>query len=220
MKPSTHLNKSLLHLAVALLFTLSFSSAKAQVLLTINVYDPNNVTITATGAIPGASGSDIFLNGVDLLGFFTQNVAFPPYHVVSSSLTTGDASSGPLYDSAIGDNYDSGGNDLALYSSSGGGSTESFTASTSDTTGSPAFLGEMILKLNGAPLPTAGTEGNIITGFSYTAPNNVVIGQYDVESVAAPEPSSWLLCIGSLTLLAIYRWRSIRLGARSGSQND
>jgi hypothetical protein len=202
----TYLKNHLVCFGAAVLLLVSVSAAKAQILLTINDTDPSAVTITATGTGPLTTTSQLFNNGIDLLGFFTTSEGFTPYTVTSTSLTTGDSSSGPLYDTAVADNISLSNVDLTLYSSSSD-ATETFT------TGDPAFAGTLTVDLNGAGVPTAGTSGVIVTGYSGGGPN-VVVGEWQVATVTAPEPSTWVLLVVGLALGGIVRRLSLtkRLG--------
>jgi hypothetical protein len=201
MKTSlTYLKNHLVCFGAAALLLMSACAAKAQILLTINDSDASAVTITATGTGPLTTTSQLFNNGVDLLGFFTTGEGFTPYTVTSTSLTTGDGSSGPVYDTAVADNISLSNVDLTLYSSSSD-ATETFTA------GDSAFAGTLTVDLNGAGLPTAGTSGVIVTGYSGGGPN-VVIGEWQVApAVSTPEPSTWILLTGGLCFVAIVRRR-------------
>ena len=216
MKSShTSSKKLFIRLATAALLLVPVCSAKAQLLLTINDSDPSAVTITATGLYPGTTTSQLFNNGIDLLGFFETNVGFTQFTVVSSTLTTGDASSGPIYDTAVGDNISTTGNDLTLYSSNPS-ATETFT---SGPTGAPAFIGTATLDLAGQSLPAAGV-GTIVTGYSGGSPN-VAIGEWEVTTVGAPEPRTWILLLVAFVLITIYRspWIRQRFQAKSTPQN-
>jgi hypothetical protein len=201
MKTSSTCHKNILGLVSALLLVLSVSAAKAQILLSINDSDPNAVTITATGTGPLTNTSQMFNNGVDLLGFFTTDEGFTNFNVTSTTLTTGDSSAGPLYDEAVADNLSNSNVDLTLYSLNP-------TATESFTVGDPAFSGALTVDVGSAGVPGVGTSGVIVTGFS-TAQPNVVIGEWQVTpSVSAPEPSTWLLLLGGLALGTFVRRRS------------
>jgi hypothetical protein len=208
--PLTRSKTSLAGLVGALLLLLlSFCPAQAQILLTINDSDPSAVTITATGSFAGTGASDSFSNGIDLLGFFTSSVGFDMFNV-TSVLTTGNLSPGAFYDTAYGDNLSFQNVDLSLYSSNQ-------TATETFATGTPAFIGSMTLDLSGVGLPSVGTSGNIVTGYSMTAPDNTTIGQWQVLAVSTPEPSSWMLLLLGFALVAIFRTRLGRLGSKAKS---
>ena len=190
-------------LASLVLLLISACAAKAQVLLTIDDSNPGAVTITATTLSANANASTSINDGIDLLNFLVGNLSIPSTGspVTSSNLTSGNLTgSGPYYDSWAPDDIDTpGGPDLTLYSSGTG--TETFTTMTT------AFTGTLTLDLTGEPLPVAGTSGTIVTGYSGDSPNNTSIGQWKVESVSAPEPSSWMLLFGSFAVVVLWRSR-------------
>jgi hypothetical protein len=186
---------------------LSITSAHAQILLTINVSNPSATIIYASGTYTGStlsSGSaGPFLNGIDLLQLFTSTVGSAGFTIASSSLSTGDGSAGPAFDSAFGDNYSFAqgytlidGADLNLFKF--GDSTQM-----TFTNGDAAFSGNLTLDLSSASLPAPGTTGNIITGYNGGTPN-VVVGEW---VVAAPEPTTWALLLGGFGALAFLRRR-------------
>jgi len=207
----TYLKNHLVCLGAAVLLLVSVSAAKAQILLTINDTDPSAVTITATGTGPLTTTSQLFNNGIDLLGFFTTGEGFTTYTVTSTSLTTGDSSSGPVYDNAVADNLSLENVDLTLYSSNP-------TASETFTTGNPAFAGTLTVDLNGAGVPTVGTSGVIVTGYSGGSPN-VVVGEWQVVTTSAPEPSTWALLLCALAFVVIVRRRSLTRQVRVSSRS-
>lgn len=201
-----------------MLSLLSTNAAHAQILLTIDDSNPYAVIITATGALPNASAGPVpIADGIDLLNFFTNNVtpsAFPDFSPANNpptpTLTTDDTSSGLIFTEFTSDNY-SGVNyqDLNLLNNNDDLSqTITFTATQGDVIGQPAFKGSLSLNLFGTPLPAVGSKGTIITGFSLTAPNNTLIGGWEV--VSAPEPSNWILILGGLGVLVFLRRRGVQ----------
>jgi len=179
---------------------LSISAAHAQILLTIDDSNPSDTIISATGNFPETSVSPgLIADGVDLVGLFTSSVGLGNFTVLSSSLTTGDGSSGPIFTQASGDNYSLQDVDLNLYQNNTP-DTISFTA------GQAAFTGTLTLDLSSAPLPPVGSPGNIVTGYSGNYPNNTLIGQWEV----VPEPSTWILMLGCLGVLAFLRRRTLQ----------
>ena len=66
--------------------------------------------------------------------------------------------------------------------------------------------------LSGAGLPIAPGTGVIVTGYSGGTPN-VVIGEYQVVTTSAPEPSTWALLAGGFVLAGFIRYR--RVNSRS-----
>jgi hypothetical protein len=192
----------------AVVLLLSMGVGKAQILLTIDDSNPAAVVITATGndaSLPGmATSTSASINdGIDLLNFLVGNTTIPlnGIPVTSSNLTSGNLTgTGPDYNSWAPDAIDSpGAPDLTLYSSSSG--TEIFT------TTSAAFTGTLTVDLTGEPLPSAGSVGTIVTGFSADSPNNTPIGEWKVESVSAPEPSSWILLLVGFGVVIFWRSR-------------
>jgi len=178
---------------------LSISAAHAQILLTIDDSNPSDTIITATGNFPATSVSPgLIADGVDLAGLFTSSVGFTDFTVASSSLTTGDGSSGPIFTQASGDNYSLQNVDLNLYQNNTP-DTISFTA------GQAAFTGTLTLNLSSTPLPAIGSMGNIVTGYSGSE-SNTLIGQWEV----VPEPSTGILMLGCLGVLAFLRRRTLQ----------
>lgn len=178
----------------------SFAVPPVPVLLTIDASNPSAVTFTATGLNSGLNDSGrIGTDGVDLLGFFSQNQST----LLGSLLPNSSLSGGGLtlsYNNVRGDNYStSGGNsyDLTLSvnaSASGSGDAETFS------TDQPAFGGSWTidfstLGLNSSALPTTGTQGLIISGDR--ANPGAIIGQWQVEPVPEPAVGS-LLVLGSI----------------------
>ena len=209
MKTSlTYLKNHLVCFGAAVLLLASVSAAKAQILLTIDVSNPNAVTITATGSNADFSTATSVNNGVDLLGLFTSNTGtFESSTVSASSLTSANLSgnSADYYDSAVVDDYSPSDVDLTLYSS-GSSDTQVFTV------GTTAFTGSLTVDLSGLAsfLPSSGT-GEIVAGFSDGHPGtiatNTPIGEWQVVSstVAAPEPSTWMLVVMGIAAVAAYR---------------
>jgi hypothetical protein len=179
--------------------------ANAQILLTIDDTTPSHTVITATGNFDAASGSASLGDGIDLLSFFTSQDLADAVVANPSTLTTGDSSSGPLFTYGFEDNISLAGYvDLNLYQL-GSGATITFTS------GQSAFAGSLTLNLSGVSglLPAVGSTGTIVTGFSGDAPNNTVIGEYEV----VPEPTTGamlVVCFGTLIFLG----RGLRRASR------
>ena len=211
------MRKDLLWIAV---FTgiriLSYQSAIAAsgpVLLSINDADPAAVIITATGLNPSVNdSSNTANNGVDLLGFFAASeFGMTLGQDLTGTLVGGNT--GVSYNDAYRDNYSTGGGssytDLELYvdiNSPGENRTESFSTS------QPAFTGSWTIDLSNlgidaAALPAAGTQGEILSGFSGDPGN--VIGAWEVTS-PVPEPTATsLLALGWVVIgTLIYRRRT------------
>lgn len=181
------------------------------ILLTIDVSNPSAVTITATSSNSYSDYSGNTANaGVDLLGFFGANEqSLSPGQFSGGSLQGGN--DGVSYDSLTSDNYSTGGGlyyDLEVYLSAaavGSGNTETFS------TNLPAFSGTWTVNLSSlgvsaSDLPSAGSEGTIISGSGASA--GPFIGEWQV--VSTPEPgTAGLLALGAIvTGIAIRRRRT------------
>jgi hypothetical protein len=215
MKSSlTNSHKLLLGLASAILLLVSARGGKAQVLLTVNINNPSAVTITATRADAGADVSGFLSDGVDLLGFFastTSTATFDSDISPSSNLTVPNLA-GDVFTNGLSDVFSTGDNvDLNLYN---------YTSSAAEnfSTGSVAFTGTLTLNLSGysAELRSVGTgtyTGTLIAGFfddgslGSGTPTSPAIGQYQIVSISAPEPSTWVLLFAGMALLAVRRAR-------------
>lgn len=184
-------------LLTALSLGMGLGKSSGSILLTINDTDPSAVTITATGLNSDANASGQTLNdGVDLLGFFSQDEFGLFGESLPNSTLTGGDSTIPYNDLAadsysVEDSY----RDLELYVDvTVTASTNAQTFSTSES----AFTGSWTINLSdlgvdASALPTPGSQGNIISGYSFHP--GEVIGQWQVAAV--PEPG-----IGGLALLA------------------
>lgn len=165
------------------------AATSPPVLLTISDSNPAAVTITATGTDPMVNdNSQVGLGGVDLLGFFTQSSPSVGGPLPNSTLHGGSLAA--PYDTVGADNSGSGTVNLNLYVNNANPETFSTTQ--------PAFTGSWTLNLSSfgvsaSALPTPGSSGQIITGFSGNA--GPVIGEWQVAAV--PEPAA-----GCLMLLA------------------
>jgi hypothetical protein len=190
-------------------FGTGLDKAFASVLLSIDDSNPSAVTITATGLNSAVNDSGSIVNsGVDLLSFYTadeQNMTFGQF--LTGALEGGN--SGVPYNDVYSDFYSTDGGafyDLELYvdiSSTGANNTETFS------TTQPAFAGSWTIDFSSlgvdpSVLPTAGSQGNILSGYSGSP--GPVIGTWQVAS-PVPEPAvDSLLALGLLaTGMAIYR---------------
>lgn len=176
------------------------SAISSPILLTINDSNPAAVTITATGFAAAVNdGTKPASSGVDLLGFFSSNVpGLFGQLLLGSNLSGGN--SGVSYNDVRGDNFStSGGNSVDFrlsldISSPGSGNTQTFSTS------QPAFTGTWTIDLsalgiNGSALPSPGTTGDILSGFS--GDTGAIIGQWEIAPV--PEPGmGGLLVLGSI----------------------
>jgi hypothetical protein len=173
---------------------LSSQTASAQGLLTIDDSNPADVIITATGLNPSNGATNAVSSGVDLLAFFTIDVNYTSGNTPLTGTLTG-GNSGVAYDGAVRDNQSTAGGanvDLNLFVSPGpnSGSLQTFDPS------QPAFTGFFALDLSALDvlsLPTLGTSGNIISGYSGGV--GPIIGTW----VVVPEPTTTGLTVfGSL----------------------
>ena len=187
----------------AIFVLISAASAQGQILLTVDITNPDAVVFRATVNGPSTSvSSNVFNDGIDLVDFFTANVYTGiSFYASPTSLTTGDGSAGPVFDTGAstlsGSEIDD--VDLDVFSSTNF-STMSFT------TGQPALAGALTFNLSGQPLPVVGTSHELLSG--YIGSGSTPIGSYLV--VEAPEPSTWtLLALGFITL-ALARGRRAR----------
>jgi hypothetical protein len=187
------------------------SSAVQSFLLSINDSDPSAVTITATGLSPLVNDTGRTANdGVDLLGFFSQDEIDMPagQFLPNSTLEGGNLTLS--YNDVWSDDYSTGGGsflDLSLYvdiDTSGSSDPESFS------TTQPAFSGSWTINLsdlgiNSSALPTPGSAGRILSGVS-SNPGSV-IGEWQVAAVPEPTTGS-LLVLGSVIGLVFRRRRT------------
>ncbi|HEY4284631.1 MAG TPA: hypothetical protein VGM62_16335 [Chthoniobacterales bacterium] len=176
------------------------SAIPPRYLLTIDTSNPSAVTVTSTGLSAVVNDSSISGRiGAELLGFFSQdeyslfNVAPPNSTLTASGLTLS-------YNNIGSDNYSTGGGensylDLGFYvNDASPAANDPQTFSTSQ----PAFSGSWTidfasLGIDASALPTAGAQGEILSGFS--GQPGTIIGSWQVAAV--PEPGT-----GSLVLLA------------------
>jgi hypothetical protein len=187
--------------AIAVSFTLASMSCFAvnsPYLITIDVSNPANVTLTATGinALANTTGQTAE-DGVDLLGFFSQDAGSISINPLSAQELAGAGLS--PYEYFTPDNRSSAGGgffDLNLISASG--DPENFSTSLPAFTGTSTFnLG--YLDLPSSALPATGSQGDILAGDSENP--GQVIGEWEVEP--APEPG--ILGIFALgTLIVVF----------------
>lgn len=199
-----------LALSVAIFFGAGVEKSFAlssPILLTIDDSDPTAVTITTTGFTPGVDNSGIPVSsGVDLLGFFNSNQSALFGQTLSGSTLSG-GNSGVSYNDVRGDNFStSGGSSLDLRlsldgSSPGAGNLQTFSVL------QPAFAGSWTINLStlgvsGSALPTLGSHGDILSGFS--GDQGGIIGQWQVGPVPEPGMGS-LFVLGSVIAYAVKR---------------
>jgi hypothetical protein len=207
----TYPTKSLLGLACAVLLLASACTAKAQILLKVDISNTDAVTITASGTYTGAGASSSLNNGIDLLNIFTNDAGIGQVTINSTGLTTGAGDAGgAVYDTVYPDNQTFlstpsdlvNNTDLSLYSSNES-APETFTTDVS------GFSNSISLNLSGDSFQSVGYIGNIIIGYSGTnfdVDNTpTIIGQYEIvsDSISAPEPSTWVLLFLGLAALVV-----------------
>lgn len=176
------------------------------VLLTVDDSNPSAVVFTATGANSGVDDSGKTGNdGFDLTGFFSASEATFFVQSLSGSTLSGGGLGFP-YNDVRGDNYSTTGGsafDLQMFidpAANGHSSAETFS------TAAPAFTGSWTINfstlgLNSSALPTAGSQGLIISGNN--ANPGSVIGQWEIAPVPEPATGS-LLVLGSA--LGLFFW--------------
>lgn len=194
----------------------SFAVPGVPVLLTIDDSNPSAVVFTATGANSGVNDSGKTGNdGIDLTSFFlTSQPSFSAQSLSGSTLSGSTLSGGGLsspYNDLRGDNYStSGGNAVDLHLSIDAGTTGHDSAETFSTT-QPALIGSWTidfssLSLDSSALPSAGTQGLIISGNS-TDPG-AVIGAWEIDPVPEPGTGS-LIVLGSVLGFLFWRRRTV-----------
>jgi hypothetical protein len=178
-----------------LAFALLCSKANAEILLTIDISNPANVTFSATNGHPDADFDLDASIGFTLLGFLTNDEA-------TSFDSTGTLSASGMiepYLSLFTLDYAGGlyepGRDLNLYANADAG-TQNFL------TTAPAFSGSITFDLSeiASLFPSVGTTGTIQAGDGSTV--GPVIGSYEV----VPEPAACIL-VGAAGMLLIFRRR-------------
>ncbi len=181
--------------AAAVLWALP-STARAEIILIVDISNPNQVTFTATGAPAQNNDPDSFLmEGISLLSFFTATVDDPAIYFFDDTNLFSPGGAFPYTDLVTMD-FSGGVHyvDLSIFGS--GFSSQDFSTSL------PALTGTATADLAvwSAYFPAAGTTGDIFSGdgISFSGP---VIGQY----LVIPEPSAAaLLVVGGLGLMV---WR-------------
>jgi hypothetical protein len=186
-------------LPVVLALFLGALSLHAQVLLTVDLSNPFDVVITATGNEPVTTdATHNFFQGFELEGLLAPGTSLLESSI-SSTLTTGDSSTGAIYDDVTSDSLSQPGADLNIYYGYILTPTESFTL------GHSAFAAGTSIHLNlGSVSFTNLDYGVIVAGDANNSP--VPIGVYHVIGNAAPEPSTYaMIFTGALALAFIAR---------------
>jgi hypothetical protein len=197
-------------LGLILVLTVAFSmSARAAavggldpVLLTIDLTDPYNAVITATGLDPMKDSKAAEGLGVDLLQFFSAPQSFT-YSEGNSSTLVGASNDAP-YDSYVTDHHSGALTDLNLYVSGGSQTNQVFSKT------SPAFSGSFTVNLSAfiGELPTLNEEGYILVGNDQSF--GKIIGLWEV----VPEPSAYGM-YAFLAFAALIGWRRLSVSRQA-----
>ncbi len=160
------------------------------VLIEVDITDPTNVVLSATGEASLINDSASTANtGTTLLDLFTAdfNIPFTP-----ETALTGDLAGGGVlpYSSGLNDFGTLTDRDLNIYR---GNLLPDFGAFQIFDTMTAAFSGSSTVDLSGASLPALGTIGDIIAGDTDTG-SDVVIGQWRI--VPAPGAAGLLAAAG------------------------
>ena len=180
---------------LAMALTPVAASAQQAVLLTVDVSDPSNVVISATGTGPLINDSSAIVNrGVTLRGLFDAD--FDGERPLAGDLAPRDA---PAFDLASNDFDAVTARDLNLFRSAFSDGT---TTTQAFVTTDAAFTGAGTIDLSGASF-VVGTVGDISVGDTIdgdtTGGSGATLGQFQV---VVPEPSSLaLLGLGGAALL-------------------
>jgi hypothetical protein len=189
------MNLRMLVLFSVLVLAPGLSARAGAFLLTIDLTDPSNVTITATGALAlEDSSTTSTFDGVDMLQFLTSAVVADPV-VIGGLVPSGTTLA---YDSWGTDSYSGSAVDINLYSSSESSQTQAFSTSTPAFTGT--WTGLDFSSLGG--LPSAGMSGDILAGYSGNPDG--IIGQW----VVVPEPSQYGFVM-TLGLVGLFGYRRL-----------
>ncbi len=225
MKSSpTYPIQGFLYFVTVVLLVLSASAAKAQVLLTVNISNPDQIVITATGnLLTIASTSSRASEGFDLLGLFNSSTNFDNFTVDSTNLTfsgyiPSTSTSGSLTltnaegDDITGANPSPNQPDLNLFDNADVSGTQMVL-----TNGQTAFTGSMTLDITLGP-DTNNDGGTTYSGLT-TANINTTGGKIELYGsqevigsyvVVTPEPQTWAELIAGIACLGFFRRRSSR----------
>ena len=181
------------------------ASAEDHYVLTVDIANPGNVVIAATGEhslVEDWETNGVF--GVSLYGLFDAD--FDPegdgladdgnVSILSMNLTAGESD---VYDFAYVGYGNLSDRDLNLW---GAGSDHYFTVE------GPAFFGDMTVDFSGALL-SAGTVGNVVAGDSLGG-SGKTIGQFlviDSSVVAVPSPTAAFGGLLTMLVLGVGRHR-------------
>lgn len=177
-------------LIIAAIALASFASVAAAqrlpVLLTVDITDPTNVIISATGEVPAFSDNSLFMSsGVSLLGLF-EGLGFeiPVPVAVGGNLTpAGNIEGYNRFDNTF-ENLTA--NDLNIFADGVGGQ-QLFDIN------DPAFTGSTApFDFSGAVFPPVGATGRIVNGIN---PESSTLGSWQI----IPAPGAFaLLGLGGL----------------------
>ncbi|TVQ75546.1 MAG: hypothetical protein EA380_10610 [Phycisphaeraceae bacterium] len=182
---------------IAAIALASFASVAAAqrlpVLLTVDITDPTNVIISATGEAPAFDDSSLFMSsGVSLLGLF-EGMGFEilvPATIAGNLAPAGNAVGYNRFDNTF-ENLTP--NDLNIFADGVGGQ-QLFDIN------EPAFSGATSpFDFSGAVFPPVGTSGRIVNGIN---PQSSTLGSWQI----VPAPGSIALA-APLACLALRRRR-------------
>ncbi|MCF3649277.1 PEP-CTERM sorting domain-containing protein [Synoicihabitans lomoniglobus] len=167
----------------------------AQVLLVVNISDPNAVTITATGNAPSANFTPAANHNfpVRLLNFFTEGQSLMNFALHSNTLQS--FGSDHNFDQVFSGRALPGNQTLVLNARPN--SQETFSTSNA------AFTGTATVDLSSVAgsIVSHGSSGDIYASDGTTT---TFIGTYSVTSVSAvPEPATFGFILGGLVLSAV-----------------
>ncbi len=195
-------------IAAVLPLSTAATATQAATVLTVNVFDPNNVIFTATGAAADVNdASENVFSGVTLLDLFADD--YPVFDRTQSTfLNLPDSdpptpAGGMAYTNFSNNFNNTGIRDLNLF-------RIGFPVPTqTSTTDAPAFDGAASAAFPGATF-TVGLTGDLVVGeseFRSTSTGTVrapVIGQYEVIATPIPEPAA---ALGGATLCGLFALR-------------
>lgn len=185
------------YISAALLFAV-LSATSAVVLIEVNISDPSAVTFKATGAPADINDSSTTtFSGATLLGFFRDTIDLADPVPIAGDLTPSGATE--AYELFYVDNHSGPFTDLNLYRESPPLGSQAFNKSDAAFTGTATIDFSIF---SGDALPTVGTTGDLIAG--YSGDPGGIIGQWTV----VPEMSSALQAgVMGTMLLGWLAWR-------------
>lgn len=210
-------------LAACALLLFGVCALRAQVVLNLDFTGPNTIVITATGYGPVTDDSaHTYSDGIDLEGLFQPADNPGSFTVVSSTLTTGDSSAGPVYDTAISDSLSESNADLNIWLNELAAPSQTFTF------GQPAFSFGTSMTVTFSGLVFSGVDyGVVVAGYSgstgspspqdafadvaVSTSSTTPIGVYHVTGTAAPEPGTDAMFLAGAAALVFVARRKAAL---------